>query len=96
MERENDLTNLGVVEDLIGANGKILELTDFEKKLNNIPDYARAVFLVNSDNNTILCARLSKGLSESMKSLDEINKQMVVKNKQGENYITGLTWMFTL
>jgi hypothetical protein len=96
MEKENDLTNLGTVEELIGANGKILELTDLEKKLNKIPDYARAVFLVNSDNRTILCARISKGLSDSMKSLDEINMQKVVRNKQGENYITGLTRMFTL
>jgi len=96
MEKENELTNLGTVEELIGANGKILELTDLEKKLNKIPDYARAVFLVNSDNRTILCARISKGLSDSMKSLDEINMQKVVRNKQGENYITGLTRMFTL
>ena len=71
-------------------------LRDLEKKQNKIPDYARAVFLVNSDNRTILCARISKGLSESMKSLDEINMQKVVRNKQGENYITGLTRMFSL
>ena len=96
MEKENDLEHLGTVEELIGENGKILELNDFEKKLNKIPDYARAVFLVNSDNKTILCARISKGLSESIKSLDEINMQRVVKNKQGENYITGLSRMFTL
>ena len=96
MEKENDLTNLGTVEELIGANGRIIELNDLEKKQNKIPDYARAVFLVNSDNRTILCARISKGLSESMKSLDEINMQKVVRNKQGENYITGLTRMFTL
>jgi hypothetical protein len=96
MEKENELTNLGTVEELIGANGRIIELNDLEKKQNKIPDYARAVFLVNSDNRTILCARISKGLSESMKSLDEINMQKVVRNKQGENYITGLTRMFTL
>jgi hypothetical protein len=96
MERENELTNLGFVGDLIGVNGKIIELTDFDKELNNIPVNARAVFLVNADNQTILCARISKALNESIKSLDEINKQMVVTNKKGENYITGLSKLFTL
>lgn len=96
MERENELTNLGIVGDLIEVNGKIIELTDFDKELNNIPVHARAVFLVNADNQTILCARISKALNESMKSLDEINNQMVVANKQGEHYITGLTLKFTI
>jgi len=96
MERENELTNLGIVGDLIGVNGKIIELTDFDKKLNNISVHARAVFLVNADNQTILCARISKALNESMKSLDEINKQMVVTNKLGEKYITSLRHLFTI
>jgi len=96
MERENELTNLGIVGDLIGVNGKIIELTDFDKELNNIPVHTRAVFLVNADNQKILCARISKALNESMKSLDEINNQKVVTNKQGEHYITGLTLIATL
>jgi hypothetical protein len=45
MEKENDLTNLGTVEELIGANGKIIELTDFDNRVDtkvyHIPLYFR-------------------------------------------------------
>ena len=33
-QKENELKHLGTVEELIGANGRIIELSDLEKKQN--------------------------------------------------------------